>query len=153
MAGQDGSATPLSVSGQRAAAEYADAGIRVNAVGSGLIRTEGAAKPFGPDPAGHARRVSYLPLGRLGEADDIAGVIAFLCSPEARRIIGQALYAAGRILLQAVPAPGPDAGTRPGRLSGGPRDTPRSRVVEPAMSGSGRLAVLMRSPAPRKSWA
>ncbi|MFF7261153.1 SDR family NAD(P)-dependent oxidoreductase [Streptomyces sp. NPDC008159] len=82
---------------QQAAAEYADAGIRVNAVGPGLIRTEGAANLFGPDPAEHTRRGSYLPLGRLGEGDDIAGVIAFLGSPEARYVTGQTIYADGGI--------------------------------------------------------
>ncbi|WP_329215623.1 SDR family oxidoreductase [Streptomyces sp. NBC_01485] len=82
---------------KQAAIEYADAGIRVNAVGPGLIRTEGAANLFGPDPAEHARRGAYLPLGRLGEADDIAGVIAFLGSAEARYVTGQTLYADGGI--------------------------------------------------------
>ncbi|MER6016405.1 SDR family NAD(P)-dependent oxidoreductase [Streptomyces bluensis] len=82
---------------EQAAAEYADSKIRVNAVGPGLIHTDGAAALYGPDPAERARRGGYLPLGRLGEADDIAGVIAFLGSDEARYITGQTLYADGGI--------------------------------------------------------
>ncbi|MEV6809878.1 SDR family NAD(P)-dependent oxidoreductase [Streptomyces sp. NPDC017248] len=82
---------------EQAAAEYADAGIRVNAVGPGLIYTDGAANLYGPDAAERARRGGHLPLGRLGEAEDIAGVIAFLGSDEARYVTGQTLYADGGI--------------------------------------------------------
>jgi 3-oxoacyl-[acyl-carrier protein] reductase len=36
-----------------------------------------------------------IPLGRLGQADDIAAVIAFLCSADASYISGQVLYVNG----------------------------------------------------------
>ncbi|MER6715281.1 MULTISPECIES: SDR family oxidoreductase [unclassified Streptomyces] len=84
---------------RQAAAEYAEAGIRVNAVGPGMIQTEGAGTMYGTTPEERARRGSFLPLGRVGEPEDIAGVIAFLASDEARYITGQVLYADGGIGL------------------------------------------------------
>ncbi len=82
---------------RQAAAEYADAGIRVNAVGPGLIHTDGAFDLYGPTEEERSRRGSHLPLGRLGVASDIAGIIAFLASDDARYVTGQTLYADGGI--------------------------------------------------------
>ena len=67
--------------------------IRVNAVGPGLIITEGTAENY----QGKARelRAKAVPLKRVGEASDIADVIKFLISDEARYVNGQIIYIDG----------------------------------------------------------
>ena len=67
--------------------------IRVNAVGPGLIITEGTAENY----QGKARelRANAVPLKRVGEASDIADVIKFLISDEARYVNGQIIYIDG----------------------------------------------------------
>ncbi|AYF75479.1 SDR family oxidoreductase [Nocardia yunnanensis] len=76
------------------ASEYAPLGIRVNAVGPGLIITEGTAGEFG-DPGLRQAIGAAMPLGRLGEPGDIASVVAFLASPEASYMTGQTLFVDG----------------------------------------------------------
>ncbi|MCM6772563.1 SDR family oxidoreductase [Nocardia sp. CDC159] len=76
------------------AAEYAPLGIRVNAVGPGLVLTEGTRGEFG-DP-GVARAIgAAMPLGRLGTPDDIAAAVGFLASPAAGYVTGQVLFVDG----------------------------------------------------------
>ena len=67
--------------------------VRVNAVGPGLIITEGTAENY----QGKARelRAKAVPLKRVGEASDIADVIKFLISDEARYVNGQIIYIDG----------------------------------------------------------
>ncbi|MFE0045808.1 SDR family NAD(P)-dependent oxidoreductase [Streptomyces albireticuli] len=84
---------------RQAAVEYAELGIRVNAVGPGMIQTEGAGDMYGPTREERDRRGSHIPLGRIGRPQDISGVIAFLASDEARYVTGQVLYADGGIGL------------------------------------------------------
>ncbi|MCB5164417.1 3-oxoacyl-ACP reductase FabG [Streptomyces bambusae] len=75
-----------------AALELAPAGITVNAVLPGNVRTEGLAE-LGED---YLRRMaSSIPLGRLGETADIAHAVAFLASDEAAFITGQTLIVDG----------------------------------------------------------
>ena len=67
--------------------------IRVNAVGPGLIMTEGTTENY----RGKARelRANAVPLKRVGDASDIADVIKFLISDEARYVNGQIIYIDG----------------------------------------------------------
>ena len=67
--------------------------IRVNAVGPGLIMTEGTTENY----RGTARelRANAVPLKRVGDASDIADVIKFLISDEARYVNGQIIYIDG----------------------------------------------------------
>lgn len=66
---------------------FAEDGVRVNAVAPGWIRTQLTAE-LQDDPASAQRLLDRTPLGRWGEADDVAGAIAFLASPDARFITG-----------------------------------------------------------------
>jgi len=67
--------------------------IRVNAVGPGAIMTPMNA-PFA-DAAVRRRTERLVPLGRIGEPEEIAAVIAFLASDEASYITGQTVFADG----------------------------------------------------------
>jgi len=40
---------------------------------------------------------SWIPMGRLGEADEVASVVAFLCGPGARYITGETVVVAGGV--------------------------------------------------------
>jgi NAD(P)-dependent dehydrogenase (short-subunit alcohol dehydrogenase family) len=61
--------------------------VRVNAVTAGLIRTELAHMHYGDDE-GVARVAATVPLGRMGEPDDVASACLFLASPMAAYISG-----------------------------------------------------------------
>jgi NAD(P)-dependent dehydrogenase (short-subunit alcohol dehydrogenase family) len=73
------------------AAELAP-GVRVNGVAPGIVRTH-LAKALWENYEDHLR--DALPLGRIGEPDDIADVIAFLASNDARWMTGQTIVVDG----------------------------------------------------------
>jgi NAD(P)-dependent dehydrogenase (short-subunit alcohol dehydrogenase family) len=77
-----------------AAVEFGPLGIRCNAVGPGIIPTEGTLSHYG-DSATRERRGRTLPLGRFGEAGDVADVVAFFCSDDSRYVTGQVVYVDG----------------------------------------------------------
>lgn len=68
--------------------------IRVNAVSGGAIDTE-ALNDFKNQDEMKNEWIARTPLGRLGTAEDIADIIAFLCSDQSRWIHGQTLIADG----------------------------------------------------------
>ncbi len=68
------------------AADLAGRGVRLNAVSPGLVRTT-ATRPIWKDDGG-AGAGAALPLGRLTEAEDVAGAVCFLLSDDARQITG-----------------------------------------------------------------
>jgi 7-alpha-hydroxysteroid dehydrogenase len=68
-------------------------GIRVNAIAPGAIRTAALARVL--NPAIEAGMLKHTPLGRLGEARDIAAAALFLCSPAASWVSGQVLTVSG----------------------------------------------------------
>lgn len=78
------------------AIEWGPSSIRVNAVAPGLIDA-GMSEPIYADPATRQARESKIPLGRLGTADDIASVVLFLASDEARYIHGQNIVVDGGV--------------------------------------------------------
>jgi len=69
--------------------------IRVNSVNPGMVETEGThgAGIMGSDLETWA--VSTTPLGRVGQPDDIADVVTFLASDDARWLTGESLIASG----------------------------------------------------------
>lgn len=80
------------------ALEYADRNIRVNAVGPGAIVTP-INNAWINDPKARGEVQSHIPMGRPGEAEEIAAVFAFLASDEASYITGQTLFACGGLTL------------------------------------------------------
>lgn len=76
------------------AMDLAPQGIRVNCVCPGFTRTP-LTKGLLSDPEKEAKLLALHPLGRLGEAGDIANAIAFLLSGEAAWITGQAIAVDG----------------------------------------------------------
>ncbi|CAM3098640.1 SDR family oxidoreductase [Mycobacterium intermedium] len=76
------------------ASEYAGRRIRVNAVGPGLVLTEGTAAEFG-DPGLRDAVAAAMPLGRIGDPEDVAAAVAFLASDAAGYVTGQVLYVDG----------------------------------------------------------
>ena len=82
------------------AVELARDGIRVNGIAPGYIRTAQALSPtHSLGPAGLEAAAKFIPLGRVGEPDDIADVILFLASDAARYITGQVLVVDGGLLV------------------------------------------------------
>jgi len=72
----------------------AEHGIRVNAIGPGSIMTD-MLTTVNTDPEARDRLLSRTPLGRIGEAAEIAAIAAFLASDDASYITGQTIYAEG----------------------------------------------------------
>jgi 3-oxoacyl-[acyl-carrier protein] reductase len=75
------------------AAELGRRQITVNAVLPGMTETDLLHRSV-PKPA-VAAYLAHVPLGRLGQPADIADVVAFLASPDARWITGETLAANG----------------------------------------------------------
>lgn len=82
------------------AVELAASGIRVNGVAPGYIRTAQAlSEEHSLGPAGLEKAADFIPMGRVGEADDIADVIHFLASDAARYMTGQVVTVDGGLLV------------------------------------------------------
>jgi NAD(P)-dependent dehydrogenase (short-subunit alcohol dehydrogenase family) len=85
-----------------AADDLGEHGIRVNAVMPGLVRTALAA-PLTGNPDAVAEYLRRMPLGRVGETADVAGLVAFLLSDEASWITGQCVGVDGGHTLRQGP--------------------------------------------------
>ncbi|MEM6762522.1 MAG: SDR family NAD(P)-dependent oxidoreductase [Pseudomonadota bacterium] len=85
-----------------AALSLASHGIRVNAVGPGSIQTSLLAG-VNRDAAAKKALLSRTPMGRIGEPEEVAAIVAFLASDEASYMTGQTVYAdGGRLPLNYV---------------------------------------------------
>ena len=71
-----------------AAVEYANQGIRINALAPGLVNTV-MTKPWFDDPDMRAHFIANTPIGRVSEPTEIAGIVLFLCSDLASFAVGQ----------------------------------------------------------------
>lgn len=80
------------------ALELAPRRILVNAVAPGYVTTDMTAAHLG-DPATYDRAIARHPLGRLGTPEDVADVVAFLCSGDAGFITGQCINASGGFVI------------------------------------------------------
>jgi glucose 1-dehydrogenase len=78
------------------AMELGPHGINVNCVGPGL--TDTPLMRGGTTPAYQDNFIKQVPLGRMAQPQDIADVVAFLCSPAARYVTGQTLFVDGGYL-------------------------------------------------------
>jgi NAD(P)-dependent dehydrogenase (short-subunit alcohol dehydrogenase family) len=81
------------------ALEWASAGVRVNAVGPGPIKTPMTTPILEADPAVRARWESRVPLGRIGEPADLVGMFVYLASDASSWVTGQVFYVEGGWLL------------------------------------------------------
>jgi 3-oxoacyl-[acyl-carrier protein] reductase len=82
------------------AVELASQGIRVNGVAPGYIRTaQLLSEEHSLGAAGAETAPAFIPMGRLGEPEDIADVILFLASEAARYITGQVIVVDGGLLV------------------------------------------------------
>ncbi len=73
-------------------------GIRVNSVSGGLVDTD-ALKAFPFFDTFKQEVLKRTPAGRIGKPEDLARVVAFLCSPESSWIVGQTICADGGLSL------------------------------------------------------
>lgn len=77
---------------------WAAKGVRVNGIAPGLVDTK-LTKVTTEMPERLAGALKTIPLGRLGEPADMAGVILFLASPLAAYVVGQTLPVDGGLIL------------------------------------------------------
>lgn len=77
---------------------WAADGIRVNGIAPGLIATK-MTKVTTDNPKRREATIRSIPLGRIGDADDMAGLSLFLASPLAGYVVGQTIIADGGLLL------------------------------------------------------
>jgi len=76
------------------AVEWAPHNIRVVAIAPGTTLTE-SRRPMLQDPDRHAAMLGRIPLRRFGNAEEMAGAIRYLVSPQASYITGQILLLDG----------------------------------------------------------
>lgn len=81
--------------GQALAFELGPFGITVNAIGPNVIVTDLNRELVKTQPELYGPLLQRIPLGRLGQPEDIAGALVFLASPAAAFITGQTLYVDG----------------------------------------------------------
>ena len=83
-----------------AALEYATRGIRINAICPGTINTPMVAKMLSNEPEAMKDILRVTPIGRLGEPEEIASAVLWLCSLGASFVIGHALVVDGGFTAQ-----------------------------------------------------
>ena len=80
------------------ATEWCKQGITVNAIAPTVFRSKLTAWMYGDDPIGQqtkARSLSRIPLGRLGEVEDLMGMAVYLLTPASDFCTGQVMYVDG----------------------------------------------------------
>jgi NAD(P)-dependent dehydrogenase (short-subunit alcohol dehydrogenase family) len=74
--------------------EWASRGVRVNAVAPGYLVT-GLTRDYLSDPKVREGILGKIPLGRIGEPEDVVGAVLFLASNLARYVTGEVLFVDG----------------------------------------------------------
>jgi NAD(P)-dependent dehydrogenase (short-subunit alcohol dehydrogenase family) len=77
--------------------EFARQGVRVNAICPGPIDTPLLRELFAKDPERAARRLVHVPMGRFGQASEIAAAVAFLASNDASFVTASTMLVDGGI--------------------------------------------------------
>ena len=83
-----------------AALEYAPRGIRINAICPGTIETPMVADMAAKGELDRAEAAAATPIGRLGQGEEIAASVLWLCSPGASFVVGVALPVDGGYTAQ-----------------------------------------------------
>jgi NAD(P)-dependent dehydrogenase (short-subunit alcohol dehydrogenase family) len=83
------------------ALELADKGITVNAVGPGPTETEMWNKNNPPDSPATRAHIAAIPMGRLGQPEEIASAVAYFMSGEASFTTGQHIFVCGGLSLSS----------------------------------------------------
>lgn len=81
------------------ASEYGAQNVRTNCIAPGPVPTA-LNEPFLGNEAGRAMTANFIPLGRVGEVDDVARAAVFLASDEAKWITGAVLRVDGGMVIQ-----------------------------------------------------
>jgi NAD(P)-dependent dehydrogenase (short-subunit alcohol dehydrogenase family) len=77
--------------------EFARSGVRVNAICPGPVATPLLMELFAKDPERAARRLVHVPMGRFGEADELAKAVLFLASDDSSFMTASSLLIDGGI--------------------------------------------------------
>jgi meso-butanediol dehydrogenase/(S,S)-butanediol dehydrogenase/diacetyl reductase len=85
----------ISLLTRQLAADLTPQGIRVNAVAPGVIETPGNTHFIHTDVPYRRHMNDMVPMGRIGQPHEIAGVVAFLCSEDASYVSGQVIVVDG----------------------------------------------------------
>lgn len=85
------------------AIELARHGITVNAVGPGPIETELFTRANPPDSPATQQIIDAIPVGRMGQAEDISNAVGFFLRRESGFVTGQVLYACGGMTIGVAP--------------------------------------------------
>lgn len=78
-----------------AALEYANAGIRVNAICPAVVRTPLVESIIASDPEAETQLISMIPMERLGTLEEMAEVVVWLCSDASSFVTGHAMLVDG----------------------------------------------------------
>jgi NAD(P)-dependent dehydrogenase (short-subunit alcohol dehydrogenase family) len=83
-----------------AAVEFSSDGLRVNAVLPGVIETPMVARSGEQDPEATEQTIAGIPASRLGQPEEIASAVVWLCSEDASYVTGQPLPVDGGYSIQ-----------------------------------------------------
>ena len=110
-----GASSPVRPRGQRPSSQLWRQGVALLLVACGLLSHTGCLSPHHTPDLGRifaearARRAEAVPLGRVGDPEDIAGTALFLASDESAYVTGQVIYVDGG-MMAGIRSPQVDVG-------------------------------------------